>query len=132
MTNNPSAYRQYKEGDKIFYNQKYSEHILTQYMMAQGDNALKFIDQDCIEKQKGIITEIITKLGKNILSGNGIMSVSLPIRIFDERSLLEVFAHQCSLAPYFLEKAKDEENPLDKLKYVSQKLLTVDYRIRYY
>jgi hypothetical protein len=115
---NPPSYRQYNEGDRIFYNHKYSEHILTQYMMAQGDNALKFIDQDCIERQKGIITDIISKLGKNLLTGNGIMSVSLPIRIFDERSLLEVFAYQCSLAPYFLEKASKEETPLNKLKHV--------------
>jgi hypothetical protein len=115
---NSSAYRQFDEGDKIHYNQKYSEHILKQYMIAQGNNALKFTDQDCIEKQKGIISDIITRLGKNILTGNGIMNVSLPIRIFDERSLLEVFAHQCSLAPRFLEKAHLEEDPLNKLKYV--------------
>jgi hypothetical protein len=116
---NSSTYKQYKEGKIIPYKHKYHEHILTQYMMAQGDSALKFIDQDCIEKQKGIIKDIITKLGKNILTGNGIMNVSLPIRIFDQRSLLEVFAHQCSLAPYFLEKAYLQENPLDKLKYVT-------------
>jgi hypothetical protein len=116
---NPPSYKQYEEGEKITYNHNYKEHILTQYMIAQGENALKFTDHDCIEKQKGIITDIITKIGSNILTGNGIMNVSLPIRIFDERSLLEVFAHQCCLAPHFLEKGALEDTPLDKLKHVT-------------
>ena len=45
------------------------------------------------------------------------MNVSLPINIFDQRSLLEVFAHQCTVATYFLEKAGQEEDPLKKLNW---------------
>ncbi len=103
----------------IKYNHKYSEHIRTHYVLKPGSKGLEFTDQECIQKQSGIVTELISKLGKNILQGKGIMNVSLPIRIFDERSLLEVFAHQICLAPHFLEKAGQEEDPLEKLKFVN-------------
>jgi hypothetical protein len=108
-----------KEVEPINYKYKYHEHIRTHYVLKPGNNALEFTDEECIQKQSGIITELISKLGKNIIQGKGIMNVSLPIRIFDERSLLEVFAHQICLAPHFLEKAGLEEDPLEKMKYVT-------------
>ena len=106
------------DNNKILYNNDYIRHIKTQYVLKPGASSLEFIDQEIIQKQSGIITELISKLGKNIIQGKGIMNVSLPIRIFDERSLLEVFGHQCRLAPNFLEKGGLEEDPLEKLKYV--------------
>ena len=109
---------QNKEEEKIHYNYNYSEHIRTHYVLKPGSDGLEFTDQEFIQKQSGIISELLSKVGKNIISGNGIMNVSLPIRIFDERSLLEVFAFQSSLAPYFLEKGALQDDPLEKLKYV--------------
>jgi hypothetical protein len=46
------------------------------------------------------------------------MNISLPISLFDERSLLESFSHNHALAPYFLEKAGREEFALEKMKLV--------------
>ena len=53
------------------------------------------------------------------------MTISLPIHIFDERTLLEVFAFQNSLAPYFLEKAGLELNPVEKLKLTTAYAFTM-------
>lgn len=106
----------FNENEKIPYNMKYHEHIGTQFIQAPGDPALKFIDQKTIDRQRGVLKHFLSKIGSNILSGSGIMNVSLPINIFDERSLLDVFAHQARLAPYFLEKAGEMESPIEKLK----------------
>lgn len=59
------------------------------------------------------------------MSGQSIMSVSLPINIFDERSLLEVFAFQNCLAPYFLEKAGVETQAIEKLKLTTTYAVTM-------
>lgn len=112
----PNVYKDFHEDDLIQYTMDYHTHALSQFVKAPGENSLKFTDQDITEKQRGVIKHILSKVGANILSGSGIMNVSLPINIFDERSLLEVFAHQCRLAPYFLEKAGVEEHPIEKLK----------------
>jgi len=84
----------FNENEKIPYNMKYHEHIGTQFIQAPGDPALKFIDQKTIDRQRGVLKHFLSKIGSNILSGSGIMNVSLPINIFDERSLLDVFGHQ--------------------------------------
>ena len=96
--------KEFKEDDKIEYNLPYEEHCFTHFIKAQGDDSLKFIEQKIIDKQRGVLTHFLSKIGSNLLSGSGIMNVSLPINIFDQRSLLELFAHQCRLSPYFLEK----------------------------
>lgn len=116
---NDAQAKDFKEDEEIVYNLRYHEHILTQFIKRPGDDALKYIDTDTINKQRSVIQRLISKIGSNILSGSGIMNVSLPINIFDERSLLEVFAHQCRLAPYFLEKAGEVVDPVEKLKYAT-------------
>ena len=106
----------FKEDQPIPYNMRYEEHCGSHFIQAPGDTSLKFIDQRTIEKQRGVLKHFLSKIGSNFLSGSGIMNVSLPINIFDERSLIEVFAHQCRLAPYFLDKVEKNMKPIEKLK----------------
>ena len=63
--------------------------ILSDYMKDYGAEGIEFINQKVIQKHRGIISYIIKKIGSNLLSGKSIMNVSLPIYIFDHRSLLE-------------------------------------------
>jgi hypothetical protein len=97
----------------------YHSHVASHFVQSPGDTSLTFVDLKTMEKQRGVLKHFLTKLGSNLLSGSGIMNVSLPINIFDERSLLEVFAHQCRLSPYFLEKAGQSEDPIEKLKFTT-------------
>ena len=59
------------------------------FIRQQGENGVEWIDQEKINKQRNVISYLVSKVGMNILSGNSIMNISLPINIFDERSLLE-------------------------------------------
>lgn len=47
-----------------------------------------FINQKKIEDQKGVLKFILTKIGKNILSGKSVMNISLPVDIFTAESNL--------------------------------------------
>lgn len=107
------------------YKEKYYGHIKTEFIRTTGDVSLTYINQEIITKQRGIIGYFIKKLGSNFMSGQSIMSVSLPINIFDERSLLEVFAYQNCLAPYFLEKAGVETQSIEKLKLTTAYAVTM-------
>lgn len=53
---------------------------------------------------------IIKQLGSNIMSGKSIMSMSLPVEIFDSRSMLERIAMGFSFAPKFLVPASETED----------------------
>ena len=61
------------------------------FIRQQGENGIEWIDQEKINKQRNVISYLVSKVGMNILSGKSIMNISLPINIFDERSLLETY-----------------------------------------
>jgi len=47
-----------------------------------------YINQKKIDDQKGVLKFILTKIGKNILSGKSILNISLPVDIFCAESNL--------------------------------------------
>lgn len=115
--------KRFKENDKIPYLVNYREHIINHFIQAPGDTYLKFIDEVTIEKQRGVLKHFLSKFSSNLLSGSGIMNISLPIKIFDARSLVEILAFQCTVAPDYLEAAGLEEDPVERLKLVYKSLL---------
>ncbi len=124
ITTTTKVNNKFNENDPIPYKLKYHDHCASQFIQTPGDSYLKFINVKIIEKQRGVLTHVLSKLGSNLLSGSGIMNVSLPINIFDHRSLLEVFAHQSRLAPYFLEKVEASDSALNKLKMTTAYAIT--------
>ena len=52
------------------------------------------------------------------------MNISLPIFIFDPRSLLEMWVWQNGYCDEFLEKAFLEKDPIERLKYATTYALT--------
>lgn len=82
------------------------------------NGGLVCIDQEAINKQKGIVKEIIGSVIKNIASGLGAVSISLPVRIFEPRSAGERFIDKFSFANLFLNSAALLDNPVERLKKV--------------
>lgn len=48
---------------------------------------------------------IIKQLGTNIMAGKSVMNMSLPVEIFDKKSMLDVIAESFGFLPYYLSKA---------------------------
>lgn len=63
---------------------------------------LLFINQKKIDDQKGVIKFILSKVGKNLLSGRSILNISLPVDIFVAKSNLELFIQSLCYAPVLL------------------------------
>lgn len=79
-----------KEDQVIEYPYKYHEMIHTDFTRNIGDKGLIFKNTQIIEKQRAVVSYLVKNAGLNLLKGKSIMNVSLPINIFDCRSLLEV------------------------------------------
>jgi hypothetical protein len=79
-----------KEGEEIRYVYLYHKMIKTDFERALNSDSLVFKNKEVIDKQRAVVGYLIKKVGMNILSGKSIMTVSLPINIFDVRSHLEV------------------------------------------
>ena len=94
---------------------KFSDKFLNGF--AIRDNGIYCLKKDIVEKQSGIIKEVIAALTKCLWTG-GVMSLSLPIRIFEPRSMLERITDWFSFAPILLTKAGGVGNKIEAFKYV--------------
>ena len=75
------------------------------------------LNQEIVDRQSGVIKDLIVQLTKSILSRTH-MTISLPIRIFEPRSMIERYTDWFSFAPDLLEKAANCEDNIETFKYV--------------
>ena len=94
---------------------KFSNKFLEGYQIR--DAGVFCLKKDIVEKQSGIIKDVVVQLTKCIFTGN-VMSLSLPIRIFEPRSMLERIADWFCYAPILLSKAATCQDKLEALKQV--------------
>lgn len=105
------------EKDVIEYSSLYHQHIITQFIRVVGEEGLRLNDLPMLNIQRSIMQRYMSKIGFNIMTKSALLNITLPISIFDQRSLLEVFAHQLILSPHYLEKAGGlNDNPIEVLK----------------
>lgn len=71
-----------------------------------------------------MISYLLKKIGSNLFKGKSIMNTSLPVTIFDKRTLLQVFAYELSLAPIYITRAYYTIDPLEKLKWITTFVVT--------
>lgn len=69
--------------------------------------------------QGDVIKMVIKQLTSNIMSGKSIMNMSLPVEIFDDRSILERVAIGFGYAPKFLIPASQTNDLLEQAKFVT-------------
>lgn len=62
-------------------------------------------DKEAIEKQKGVLVDVLKQLTKNIMNGLTITHISLPIKIFEPRSSIQRIVDMWSFAPKYLNQA---------------------------
>lgn len=79
---------------------------------------LKLVDEQIIKNQKGILREVLQSLVKSIAEGRGIIGVSLPVRIFEPRSLLERICDWWTYIPNFIVPAAVLSDPVERMKKV--------------
>jgi len=82
------------------------------------EGGLKCTDKEQLDKQKGVLMEIIKQVAKNLFKKEGLIRMSLPVRIFEGRSTLERITDNWRFAPVFLEKAARLSDRLERFKLV--------------
>ncbi len=70
-------------------------------------NALVYTNEEKLKKQKGVLSHMISQINQNYMQGKSLTQISLPIKIFDSKSLLEKVALFMKTAPFFLDQAAE-------------------------
>lgn len=66
---------------------------------------LECIDKNVLDRQKGLMTEVIVQVVKCVLTGQPISGISLPVRVFEPRSQIERMLDIFGFAPIFFKRA---------------------------
>jgi hypothetical protein len=110
---------------KIFkFHINYDRLTVDSYEISNNYSGLLCKDKDLLEKQAKVVTYLLKKIGSNLIKGKSIMNTSLPVNIFDKRTLLQVTAYEFSFAPIIISRAFYSIDPLEKLKWVTVFLIS--------
>lgn len=71
-----------------------------------------------MERQKGVLKDVVKEFAKNFLKGLGISHMSLPVRMFEARSTIQRISDYFSFAPIYLKKGALSTNPIERFKYI--------------
>lgn len=90
----------------------------------EKDGDLRLTNKDLVDRQKGILAYVIRKAASQILEGKSIVGLSLPVRIFEPRSILERLSDLWTFAPHYLTKASSEEG-VERIQSVFSFLISI-------
>ena len=60
--------------------------------------------------------DVLSKAAFNLFSGQSLTGISLPVRIFEPKSLLERISESYGNAPNFLKKAAETTDKIERMK----------------
>jgi hypothetical protein len=86
--------------------------------MRGEDCALVYLNNEVVQNQRGVLLYLAKKIGVNLLTGKSIMNVSLPIKVFEPRSMLEKVANEFRFISHFLNKASETQDPIERMKII--------------
>ncbi len=105
-----------KDQSKLIYVESQEGHPIWRKDWQHDDRlgGVTFINAKKIEDQKSVLRFILTKMAKNLVSGQSILNVSLPVDIFCPESNLQSFIRSMAYAPLLLENL-EQADPLTRL-----------------
>ena len=112
---------------KIPYQYEYEKIIFKDYENTLYKNGLIYKDEKEIRKIADGAKWLIKKLGTNLIQGKSVLRISLPVFLFDKRTLQEVLAYELRGAPYYLNHAYYSKNPFERLKWITVLLMSQCY-----
>ena len=102
----------------------YENEWKNNYAIIPEKSGLLYINEEGKNIGYRAIKYLIAKFTKNILQSKTILNISLPVFMFDKRTLQMGFAHEQKLAPIFLTKAAFCKDKFERLKWVTTYLMS--------
>lgn len=78
-----------------------------------------FIDEEELKMQKGVLKLIVKQITANLMAGKSIMTMSLPVEIFDDHSALEGFAKIFGFVPEAMRRAVAAKEISEQIRWVA-------------
>lgn len=96
---------------------KYGHFLFKKDYIRAKKGGLNYLNKELVVRQRKVLSNLIKRMGMNLVSGKSIMSISLPVEIFSPHSFLERFAKSFGYAPAMFGKAGESKDPVEQMKY---------------
>ena len=103
----------------IKYDIEYEKQLETDYENSLYANGLIYKNEEGKQVMYEGIKWLIKKFGANLIQGKSVLTISLPVILFDKRTLHECLAYEIRAAPYFLTHASYCNDSFERLKWVT-------------
>ena len=117
-------YENYKKLEQYKFHMDYENEWKNNYANIPEKSGLLYINEEAKNIGYRAIKYLIAKFTKSILENKSILNVSLPVFMFDKRTLHMGFAHEQKLAPIFLTKAALSNDKYERIKWVTTYLMS--------
>ena len=84
----------------------------------QKNGDLKFTDSEVKKKQSGVLFSVIKDAASKLMDGKGIVGLSLPVKIFETRSIIERLCDLFTYSSHYLNQAAACQKPEDRIKFI--------------
>ena len=117
-------YENYKKLELYKFYMDYENEWKKNYSNIPEKSGLLYINEEGKNIGYRAIKYLVSKFTKNILENKSVLNISLPVFMFDKRTLQTAFAHEQKLAPIFLTKAAFSNDKIERLKWVTTYLMS--------
>ncbi|CAK93395.1 unnamed protein product (macronuclear) [Paramecium tetraurelia] len=81
------------------------------------EGGIECFNKEEIKAQDGLVLDLMRSAGRQLFEGRNIISFSLPVRIFEPRSMIERICEYWGFMPIYMEYALGQQDPLTSLGY---------------
>ena len=117
-------YEDYKKLEVYKYEYDYENEWKNNYTNSYEKSGLLYINEEAKKIGYEAVKYLIAKFSKNVLQGKSILNISLPVFMFDKRTLHSAYAYEQKYAPIFLTKASLCTDKFERLKWVTTYLMS--------
>lgn len=98
--------------------ERLSAILRTRHSSASPKGGMSCSDQDIVKRQREVAGEIVKQVGKNVIAGRDLLTVTFPVRSSAPISMIEYTSRQNAYGPVFMNRASATSDPVERLRLI--------------
>ena len=98
--------------------ERLSAIMQTRHTNASPKGGMSCADQEVVKRQRLVAAEIVKQVGKNVIAGRDLLTVTFPVRSSAPISMIEYTSRQNSYGPIFMNRASASSDPVERMRLI--------------
>ena len=92
--------------------------LQTRHKDASVKGGMSCADQGIVTRQRQVAGEIVKQVGKNVIAGRDLLTITFPVRSSAPISMIEYTSRQNSYGPVFMTRASESADPVERMRLI--------------